>query len=72
MHLVGAGINCDSAECGRPASWPAGEPFFLPLDLQDPDVWLKIGAAQPTLTDVTPEKEIHLRVHSDLAWDALP
>jgi hypothetical protein len=56
------GLNCNSTLCGRPAHWPADKPFFLPLDLQDPDVWLKIGAAQPTLTDVTPEKQIHLQV----------
>eukprot|EP00892_Ulva_mutabilis_P003683 jgi/Ulvmu1/1687/UM115_0016.1 len=55
------GVNCDSPLCGRPASWPSGKPFFLPLDLQDPDVWLKIQAAQPTLKETTPEEEGHLR-----------
>jgi hypothetical protein len=57
-----AGLNCNSTLCGRPAHWPADKPFFLPIDLQDPDVWLKIGAAQPTLATVTPEEANHLRV----------
>lgn len=57
-----AGVSCNSTKCGRPANWPAGEPFFLPLDLQDPEVWLKIGAAQPTLQTVSKAEEHHLRV----------
>lgn len=56
------GINCESTKCGRPANWPKGRPFFLPLDLQDPNVWLRIGAAQPTLSKVSPQERIHLQV----------
>lgn len=56
------GVSCNSPKCGRPSNWPEGEPFFLPLDLEDPDVWLRIGAAMPTLQEVTPQEETHLRV----------
>jgi hypothetical protein len=59
---VPTGINCESEKCGRPASWPRSKPFFLPLDLEDPEVWLRLGAAQPTLEVVTPQKDTHLRV----------
>eukprot|EP00892_Ulva_mutabilis_P003681 jgi/Ulvmu1/1685/UM115_0014.1 len=55
------GISCDSPACGRPAGWPAGQPFFLPLDMQDPDVWLKIQAAQPTLQEITAAEDLQLR-----------
>jgi hypothetical protein len=56
------GVNCNDTACGRPRDWPPGEPFYLPLDLQDPDVWLSIGAAQPTLEEVTAEEDAHMRV----------
>ena len=63
-HSFPTGVNCDSPACGRPADWPAGTPFFLPLDLQDPAVWLQLGCAQPTLTrgEITAEEDVQLRV----------
>ena len=56
------GVNCAVPECGRPSDWPADQPFYLPLDLQDPEVWLRIGAAKPTLDEVTAEEDLQLRV----------
>jgi hypothetical protein len=58
------GVNCESTSCGRPAHWPAGSPFFLPLDLQDPDTWIRLGCAHPTLEEMTAEEELMMRVRS--------
>lgn len=55
------GVNCDSPKCGRPADWPADRPFFLPFDLQDPAVWLRIGCARPVLDHVTEKEKKHLQ-----------
>ena len=62
------GVNCDSPQCGRPADWPAGHPFFLPFDLQDPAVWLRLGCARPVLDHVTRKEKTHLgvRLHAHL------
>lgn len=63
------GISCPSAECGRPADWPEEQPFFLPLNLTDPQTWLDVGlgvqqfrVANGGPPETTPEEAAFLEV----------
>jgi hypothetical protein len=69
-----AGVMCQSAACGRPDDWPAGKPFYIPIDLTDTATWetyiLGVRAARQAAgkpTELSEAEKMHVKVGA-LSW----
>ena len=65
---LSTGVTCNDAQCGRPADWPAGEPFFIPVDLYNASSWEDFGvpAAQIIAAAESPQDSLSLTQRSHL------